>query len=298
VGRLPGALSEEQGSGRAWRPELSHPVGIVLLLPAAILFLLLFFLPLLRVMQLSVTDPDLGVDRYRDFLNSDAQIRATLTTLKVSAIVTVVSLLLGSIVAWTLRTTRSRTLRALLWAGTIFPLWMSVVVLTYVFTIILQRRGIVNESLQFAGLTDEPVGLLYNTTSVVIAMVYSLTPFVILPLYTTLVNIDLDLVRAAESLGASRFRAVLSIVLPLSLPALLVAGSMVFVIALGFYITPALLGDPTQPFLAALIADQVYNQFDVAGAAAGSTILLLLAVAIVVVTVVIVGRERLRRTFA
>ena len=273
-------------------------MGLALLLPAAVLFLLLFFLPLLRVVQLSVTDPELGLGRYRDFVESDAQVRATLTTLKVSAIVTVVSLLLGSIVAWTLRTTRSRTLRALLWAGTIFPLWMSVVVLTYVFTIILQRRGIVNETLQFMGLTDEPADLLYNTTSVVIAMVYSLMPFVILPLYATLVNIDLDLVRAAESLGASRLRAVLSIVIPLSLPALLVAGAMVFVIALGFYITPTLLGSPTQPFLAALIADQVYNQFDVAGAAAGSTVLLLLAVVIVLATVLVVGRERLRRTFA
>ena len=175
---------------------------------------------------------------------------------------------------------------------------MSVVVLTYVFTILLQRTASSTRRSSSWVSPTSPPDLLYNTTSVVVAMVYSLTPFVILPLYATLVNIDLDLVRAAESLGASRLRAVLSIVVPLSLPALLVAGAMVFVIALGFYITPTLLGSPTQPFLAALIADQVYNQFDVAGAAAGSTVLLLLAVVIVLATVLVVGRERLRRTFA
>lgn len=288
---------EAKSSGRPWRPELPLPLGVLLVAPTVILFGLLFVLPLARVIQLSFTDPALGVQRYRDFLESDAQVKAMLTTLKVSLIVTVVSLLAGAIVAWTLRTTRSRLLRTLLWIGTIFPLWMSVVVLTYVFTILLQRRGIVNETAQFIGLTDRPFGLLYNTTAVVIAMTYSMIPFAILPLYATFVHIDEDLIRAAESLGASRIRAVLSIVIPLALPAFLAAGSIVFVVALGFYITPTLLGTPTEPFLAALIADQVYNQFDVAGAAAGSTILLLVAVVVVIAAYLAVGSERLRRTF-
>jgi ABC-type spermidine/putrescine transport system permease subunit I len=286
------------GSGRTWRPELPHAAAAGLLLPVLLLFGLLFLIPLGRVVQISLTDPDLSLERYREFFRSDAQVKALFTTLKVSAIVTVVVLFVGSIVAWTLRTTRSRLLRMLLWAGTIFPLWMSVVVLTYVFTILLQRHGIVNDTLQFVRLTDGPAPLLYNTFAVAVAMVYSLLPLAILPLYATFVNIDEDLVRACESLGASRLRAVFAIVVPLALPAFLAAGAIVFVIALGFYVTPALLGSATEPFLAARVADQVYNQFDVPGATAGSSILLVIAVVVVLGTVLAVGPARLRRTLA
>lgn len=291
-------MIRRESSGRSWRPELPHTAATGLLLPVLLLFGLLFLIPLARVIQISLTDPHFGVERYREFFQSDAQIKALFTTLKVSAIVTVVVLLVGSIVAWTLRTARSRLLRILLWAGTIFPLWMSVVVLTYVFTILLQRHGIVNDTLQFIRVTDEPAPLLYNTFAVAVAMVYSLLPLAILPLYATFVNIDEDLVRACESLGASRLRAIAAIVVPLALPAFLAAGAIVFVIALGFYVTPALLGSATEPFLAARVADQVYNQFDVPAATAGSSILLLIAVVVVVGTVIAVGPERLRRTLA
>jgi putative spermidine/putrescine transport system permease protein len=286
------------GSGRLWRPELPHLAATGLLLPVLLLFGLLFLIPLARVVQISLTDPQFGLDRYREFFESDAQVKALFTTLKVSAIVTIIVLFVGSVVAWTLRTARSRLLRVLLWAGTIFPLWMSVVVLTYVFTILLQRNGIVNETLQSVGVIDEPAPLLYNTFAVAVAMVYSLLPFAILPLYATFVNIDDDLVRACESLGASRLRAITAIVLPLSLPAFLAAGAIVFVIALGFYVTPTLLGSATEPFLAARVADQVYNKFDVPAATAGSSILLLIALVVVAGTVLAVGPSRLRRTLA
>jgi ABC-type spermidine/putrescine transport system permease subunit I len=299
VGRLPRRLIRRGScSDRAWRPELPLALGVGLLAPLALLLGLLFVVPLARVVELSVADPNFGFQRYRAFFDNAAEVKALLTTLKVSALVTLIALVVGSIVAWTLVTTRLRALRTLLWLGTLFPLWMSVIVFTYIFTILLQRHGIVNEALQFTGVTDRPVGLLYNTGAVIVAMVYVLLPFAILPLYASFIRIDQDLVRAAESLGASRLRAIASVVVPLSLPALLASAALVFVSAMGFYITPTLLGSATEPFLASIIADQVGQQFDVPSASAGSVILLLIGLAIVALVVALVGRRRLTRAGA
>jgi ABC-type spermidine/putrescine transport system permease subunit I len=299
VGGLPRRLARRRRLlERSWRPELPIPLGVGLLLPLALLLGLLFVLPLARIVELSITDPEFGVQRYRAFFDNSAEVKALLTTLKVSALVTVIALLVGSIVAWTLLTTRSRALRTALWIGTIFPLWMSVITFTYIFTILLQRHGIVNEALQFTGVTHHPVGLLYNTGAVVVAMVYVLLPLATLPLYASFVNIDQDLVRAAQSLGASRIRALVSIVIPLSLPAVLAAAALVFVSAMGFYITPVLLGSATEPFLASVIADQVGQQFDVPSAAAGSVVLLLIALAVMGFVAALAGRARLKRAGA
>jgi putative spermidine/putrescine transport system permease protein len=257
----------------------------------------LFLVPLGRVITLSVTDP-FGVERYRAFFENPAEVKALIRTLEVCGIVTAITVPAGAVVAWTLRSARSRLLRILLWSGTIFPLWMSVVVFTYVFTIVLQRHGIVNRTLQASGLTSEPLSLLYNTRAVVVAMVYVLLPLAILPLYASFARIDDDLVLAAESLGASRIRALVSIVLALALPGFLASGALVFVVGIGFYITPTVLGSATQPFLGSRIADQVGSQFDVPAAAAGSSILLLIALVVLAAVVLFVGPRRLRRTLA
>src|SRR5262245_10230895 len=214
-------MASSGSSGRPWRPELPNSIALVWLLPVLALLVLVFLWPLITVVHLSLATPSLSLSRYRSFFDDAAQVKALLTTLKISGIVTAITLVLGATVAWTLTSTRSRIVRTLLWIGTLFPLWMSVVVLTYVFTILLQRYGIVNTALQDLRLTHQPLGLLYNQGAVAVAMTYSLLPFAILPLYGTFVNIDEDLIRAAESLGASRPRAVLGIVLPLSLPSIL-----------------------------------------------------------------------------
>jgi ABC-type spermidine/putrescine transport system permease subunit I len=297
MGDVPRRLTGPQFSRRRWRADLPIPLGLALLAPAAALFGVLFLIPLGRVITLSVTDP-FGVERYRAFFENPAEVKALIRTLEVCGIVTAITVPTGAVVAWTLCSTRSRVLRILLWIGTIFPLWMSVVVFTYVFTILLQRHGIVNDTLQASGLTSEPLSLLYNTRAVVVAMVYVLLPLAILPLYASFVGIDDDLVLAAESLGASRIRALSSIVLVLALPGFLASGALVFVVGIGFYITPTVLGSATQPFLGSRIADQVGSQFDLPAAATGSSILLLIALIVLAAVVLLVGPRRLRRTLA
>ena len=126
-------------------------------------------------------------------------------------------------------------------------------------------------------------------------MVYTMLPFAIMPIFAALINIDFDLVRAAESLGASRTRAVFSVVLPLALPSVLAAGTIVFVVSLGFYITPIVLGGPEAPFLATLIDQKIYRLFDLPGAAAAGTLLFILAFAAVGLAWRAVGMERLKK---
>lgn len=298
MGELSRPLTDVRISRRFWRPDLPIPLGLALLAPAAALFAVLFLVPLGRVITISVTDPRWGLERYRAFFQDSAEVKALIRTLAVCGIVTAITVPAGAVIAWTLRSTRSRVLRMLLWCGTIFPLWMSVVAFTYVFTILLQRHGIVNRALQVSGLTSEPMSLLYNTRAVVVAMVYVLLPLAILPLYASFAHIDDDLVLAAESLGASRIRALISIVFALALPGFLASGALVFVVGMGFYITPTVLGSATQPLLGSLIADQVASEFDVPAAAAGSTILLLIALVTLTAVVLLVGPGRLRRTLA
>jgi putative spermidine/putrescine transport system permease protein len=298
MGELPRRLTAAQISGRRWRPEYPIPLGLVLLAPALVLFAVLFLVPLGRVITISVTDPYFGLERYQAFFQSSAEVKALIRTLEVCGIVTAIAVPAGAVVAWTLRSTRSRALRILLWGGTIFPLWMSVVAFTYVFTILLERHGIVNRTLHASGLTSESLSLLYNTRAVVVAMVYVLLPLASLPLYASFARIDEELVLAAESLGASRLRALSSIVFALALPGFLASGALVFVVGLGFYVTPTVLGSATQPFLGSRIADQVGSEFDVPAAAAASTILLVIALVILGAVILFVGPRRLRRTLA
>jgi putative spermidine/putrescine transport system permease protein len=268
------------------------------MVPFGLLLGLFFVVPLARLLWVAVSEPTFGFHHLDEFLASPAGRRAFLNTMRISAIVTVLALALGALIAWDLRSTRSPVRRLILWSAVIFPLWTSVVVRMYAFTILLQREGIVNKLLQAIHLTTEPVSLLYTETAVALGMLYAMLPYAILPLYATFVNIDEELIRAAESLGASRARAFISVVVPLAMPSVLAAGAIVFVIAAGFYVTPILLGGPSSAFLATRVDQQIFLLFDFPGAAATGSILLVAAMAIVLGAWRAVGVERIQRSLA
>jgi ABC-type spermidine/putrescine transport system permease subunit I len=144
----------------------------------------------------------------------------------------------------------------------------------------------------------EPLDLLYTQTAVIIGMVYQLLPYAVLPLYVSFASIDLDLIQAAEGLGASRVRAIASIVTPLATPGILATATIVYVISLGFYLTPVILGGATSPFTATLISQNIFDFFDLAGASVSAILLLLGALIAVTLGYLLVGRERLRRALA
>jgi putative spermidine/putrescine transport system permease protein len=288
----------ERTTGARRGARRSSALGLALLAPLAALLGLIFIVPLARLLWNAFGQPTLGLQNFHTFFQTPAYVRAMLTTLRVSAIVTVLAVVLGAMIAWELRVTTSRAKRLLLWSAVLLPLWESVVVRNYAFTILLEREGVVNKVLQAMGLTDHPVGLLYTQGGVAIGMLYTMLPYAILPLYASFVSIDDSLLRAAESLGASRLRAFMSVVVPLSVQSVLAAAAIVFVVSLGFYITPIVLGGAQTPFIATIIDQQIYNLFNLPLAAATSAVLLLGATIILAVAWRAVGLERIQRAVA
>ena len=295
---MPGDSEDRAGQPAGWRLEPSPAIRLLLLAPFVALLGLFFVLPLVRIFWIALTEPTFGLQHLREFLASAASRRALANTMRVSAIVTVLALLVGALVAWELRWTRSRWRRLLLWSAVLFPLWTSVVVRMYAFTILLQREGIVNRLLQALHVTAGPVPLLYTDTAVTLGMLYAMFPYAILPLYASFVNIDAELIQAAESLGASRLGAFVTVVVPLAVPSMLASAAIVFVIAVGFYVTPVLLGGPSSAFLATRVDQQLFMLFDFPAAAATGSVLLVTAIVIVGLAWRAVGLERIQRSLA
>lgn len=163
------------------------------------------------------------------------------------------------------------------------PLWTSVLIRSYGWIVLLQRRGVVNSLLLSMNLTEEPLKLLYTQGAVVLAMTHVLLPFAILPIFSTLRLLPTDYVRAARNLGAGPIRAFFYVTLPLSLPGVFAGATMCFVLALGFYITPALVGGPGSMLMANLIGQQTTVLLDWPFAAALSTVLLAMTIVFIVV---------------
>ncbi len=219
------------------------------------LFLLVFFVvPLGRMGLRSLTDPSPA--NYRIFLESPVYLRVLWTTIRTSLIVTGVCLLIGYPYAYVMHHAGPRT-RAVLTALVLVPFWSSLLVRTYAWTVLLQDSGVINSMLRGLGLIEEPLQLMRNTLGVTIGMSHILLPFMVLPIWATMRRIDPDLVPAAESLGAPPRSAFRKVFLPLSLPGVFAGCLLVFVLALGFYITPALLGSPQNAMFSELIVNMV-----------------------------------------
>ncbi len=215
--------------------------------------------------------------------------QALLRTCWVSALVAIGATGLGSVFAWSMCTVRNRAGQILLWVSVLAPFWMSVVVKNYAFVLLLRQGGPVSDALVRVGILDADAGLLYSNLAVVIGMLYALLPYAVLPMYAALSSIDKALLQAAQVAGATRIRAIVDVVVPLSARAALSTGTLVFVISLGFYITPVILGGPGKPFLATLSGSHIFDTYDLAGAKALASTLLALAL-VAVVTSQLVSR--------
>ena len=232
-------------------------IGPVLLVTPLVLYMLLFYaLPLASMLLRSVDDPTWTLANYRRLMGDTVFQEVFRTTLQTALIVTVGSLLLGYPVAFVLSRLHGGAARSIL-IVVLLPFWTSVLVRSYAWMVLLERHGLVNEALTAAGLIDTPLRLLNTAFAVRIAMIHILLPYMILPIASVLRQIDEDLPRAASGLGASPWRAFVQIVLPLSMPGVAAGVLLVFVLSLGFYITPALVGGPRDLTLSMLIAQQV-----------------------------------------
>ena len=263
-------------TGKAWTPTRGY---LVILIPPC-LFLALFFLwPLFTVVGRGLLEPELGFGNFARILNSAAHRNVLLYTFEVSASVTLLCLLISYPLAWVISNARGRWLHYSI-ALVLIPFWTSVVIRTYAWIALFQRRGVINDLLLEFGIVDSPVRFMYNNLGVHIGMVQVLLPFMILPLLSAMRTIDQTKLRAAEILGANPIRVFLHVYLPLSMPGVSAGVLLVFITAAGFYVTPALLGGDRNAMVAVLIEQHVTRTLNWPLASALATILLLISVAL------------------
>ena len=248
---------------------------IGLSLPAFVLVMLVLIIPFSWLAWMSFYDASgaLSAENYARLLRP-AYVDSFLTTFKVASIVTIVCVILGYPVAYLLSQLPEKAAQVLM-IFIILPFWTSVLVRTYAWLVLLQRQGLINTSLINLGLISEPLPLVNNLTGTVIGMVHIMLPFLILPLYASMKTIDPILLRAACNCGASPVQAFRQVFLPLSLPGVATGVALIFVLCLGFYLTPALLGGGRVAMWSTQIADMIAKFANWGAASALSVVLLI-----------------------
>lgn len=176
-----------------------------------------------------------------------------LRTFHISLVVTLICLLIGYPLAWWLASLPARSANVLM-ILVLVPFWTSILVRVAAWIVLLQSEGLVNRGLMGLGLVSEPLALLFNRTGVVIAMVHILLPFMILPLYSVMKNVPATYVRAAVSLGSPPLAAFLRVYVPQTYPGIGAGALLVFILSIGYYVTPALLGGADDQMLSYYIA--------------------------------------------
>lgn len=174
-------------------------------------------------------------------------------TFQMSAVVTFFCLLLAYPLAYWLSTLSERKANVVL-ILVLLPFWTSVLVRIAAWIVLLQNNGLVNRFFMWLGLTDTPIPLLFNRVGVIIAMVHILLPFAILPLYSVMKSVPPNYLRAAISLGSAPFAAFVRVYLPQTYPGVAAGGLLVFITSIGYYVTPALLGGPSDQMLSYYVA--------------------------------------------
>jgi len=271
---------ERPGAGASARPLLrTSVIPWLLLAPALALLLFTFAVPIVQVLSRSVLDPEPTLEHFVWFLSSPTMMSMMERTFVTAFLVTGTCLLLAIPYAFFMTIVSPRT-RALMLTLVLIPFWTSTVVRNFSWVLLFQESGVINGILS---ALDLPSATLIRTTpGVIIAMSQVLIPFMVLPLYATMSRIDLRLIQAARSLGARPSIAFLRIYAPLARPGVTAGVVLVFVISLGFYITPAMIGSQQNT----LISDQIWREINLHLNWGHGAVL---AVALLAVTIVLFG---------
>jgi putative spermidine/putrescine transport system permease protein len=242
----------------------------------ALLYLILFFLyPLLNVLWLSISEPRIGLENYYRFFTNSLYFGVILNTFKIAVLVTITCLFMGYPTAYLLSKLPSFLSEKLLLI-IVLPFWINLLVRNFALMGLLQSTGIINQCLLSLGIIKRPLELMHNIAGVIIGMTYMLLPFMILPIYSVMRRINADLINAAKNLGAGPYRSFYSIVLPLSITGTSAGALLVFILSLGFFVTPALLGGRKEMTISMLIEQQINIMADWGFASALAIILLVL----------------------
>lgn len=249
-----------------------------LIAPALLLLIVFFLLPVASLLLRSILDPAPGIQNYAQLFGSSTYLRVFGNTFFVAAVVTAVTVAVGFPTAWLLAMA-PRWISRFVFAVLLLSMWTNLLARTFAWMVLLQQTGPINRFLMWLGVIDAPLTLVNNLTGVTIGMTYIMLPFLVMPLHATLRAIDPTTLRAAAICGASRWYAFRHVLVPLAMPGIANGALMVFVMALGYFVTPALLGGPSYMMLAELIAQLVQQllNWGLAGAAAFMLLLVTLS---------------------
>ncbi|MBJ3777865.1 ABC transporter permease [Acuticoccus mangrovi] len=267
-----------------------NTTGALLMAPCLIWIGFFFILPIVLLAINGFREG--GLASYETVFTSPVYSKVLGNTLRVAVVTTVCTLLLGYPIAYML-TVLSGWWRAVALVMVIVPYWLDYIVRSYAWLVLLGREGLINRLLISLGIIEQPIAMLYNLFSVTLAMTQILLPLMILTLFGAMLRIDRRLLDAAAIHGASRTRAFLTVFLPLSMPGIYGASLLVFVVAMGFYVTPALLGSPSETMISQTIMILATELLNWSVASAAGVILLVFSVAILVVYNLVFGMDRL-----
>ncbi|BBK33785.1 putative spermidine/putrescine transport system permease protein [Stella humosa] len=270
---------------RAGRQRLLYAL---LAAPGFLLLAIVFAYPLVDLMRLSIENGTLA--HYEEVFSGGLYVGVFWNTVRIAGLVTLLCAVLGYPVAHFLATApRGWALFGLLCV--VLPFWTSLLVRTYAWMILLGNNGIINKLLVSTGLIQKPLPLLHNEFGVVVGMVHVLLPYFVFPVYAVMLRVDRNLMAAAEGLGAPMWQVLRRIYLPLTMPGVVAGATLVFILALGFFITPALLGGGKVMMVALLIEQQVAQMLNW-GLASALCMVLVAAILVSYAAIKQLGRSR------
>jgi putative spermidine/putrescine transport system permease protein len=263
-------------------PRRREWLELLPLLPLVLFLAVLFVFPVGQLLLLSVFDKqgDLTTLHYVRLFTTSTYVRVLGTTFEIAFWTTLISVVGGYPLAYLIATVSSRT-RNILILWVLVPFWTSFLVRTFAWLVLLGRKGAINDWLTSSGLTDGPLALIYNRAGVLIGMVHALMPIAVLTMVTVMRTIDANLVGAASTLGARGGQAFWRVYLPLTMPGVAAGALLVFVLALGFFITPALLGSGKEILIAQVIIEQIEQLLNWGFAGAVSVLFLCATLAVI-----------------
>lgn len=268
-------MTSEDALAREERKE--HTSMLLLLTPALVMVVVLLIMPLCWLAFQSVqTEEGFFLANYIRIFQESIYWDTFALTFKISFLVTILSIVMGFPIAYAASRLQG------FWANlilicVILPFWTSVLVRAYAWLVLLQRRGLVNQTLMDLGIIDQPLTLMHNTTGTVIGTLHVMLPFMVLPLYSVMKKIPQDLMQASESLGAKPFYTFRRVFLPMAAPGVMAGSILVFVICLGFFITPELLGGG-RTILVSMLVQRNVELYHAWGAASAVGLVLLFVV--------------------
>jgi len=247
-----------------------------MILPLTVLYGAFAILPLALILRFSFVG---GLAHFREVLTTPLLLPVAENTVIISLVTTIVALLLATLVAATLWRAGPRLHRLIL-AFVLLPFWTAVLIKNFAWAVLLQDNGVANRLLQAVGLG--PVTLLHNRLAVTIGMVHFVLPYAIFPIYTSMRGIDPRIERAARSMGATTPSLIWHVILPLIVPGMAGAALLVFIVSAGFFITPVILGAPSDMMISNLIDYYVHELVDFNNAAALAVLVLLVLTPVIV----------------